>query len=155
MTLRNKSISIFTSMALAVSLFAVPTAIAQESVSAQISVIVALAIPGGDKVDPRLSAIESELNNTFRKSSYEQLEEMRFDLASQQIESRPLPGGGELGVQLVGADPGRFTLNVTIISNGTQVLNTNFTIARGGTIIVGGPSYKEGNLVLAIKASGK
>lgn len=155
MNLRNKSISIFSALLLAAGLFSLPAAFAQEHDTAKVYVRIALAIPGGEQIDPQLGDIQADLNNTFRKASYEQLDSIRFDLEDQEQQTRPLPGGSQLTVQYLGSDGSSFTLNLIINSNGNQVLNTNFTIAKGGTIIVGGPAYKGGNLVLAIKATSK
>ena len=153
---KNKIFSLSIALVFASSLFMPRAVMAQEHDTAKVYVQVAQAIPGGDAIDPRLGSIQADLNNTFRKASYAELDEMRFDLALQEQQTRPLPGGSQMTVQYMGSDAGRFTLNVIMNDpNGNQILNTNFTIAKGGTIIVGGPAYKEGNLVLAIKASSK
>jgi len=130
-----------------------PCVFGDETDVVKVNVTVALAVPGGEQIDPRLGSIREDLKNTFAQASYEQLDEMRFDLDLQEEDSRSLPGNSQIAVQYLGATDGKVTLNVKISEQGTQVLNTNFSISKGGTIIVGGPPYKGGNLVLAIKAT--
>jgi len=130
-----------------------PPGMAQERDTVKIYVMISLAVPGGEKVDPRLGEIHQELKNTFRESSYELLDEVRFDLTLQEQDGKPLPGDAHLYIQYMGMDGGKVNLNLKITQKGSEVLNTNFSISKGGTIIVGGPPYKDGNLVLAVKTA--
>ena len=153
MKMSTRHVSVFTGLLFSFFMAVTPVVSAGEHDVAEIYVMVSLAVPGGDQVDPRLGQIREELKSTFAPSSYEMLDEVRFDLDLQEQDSKPLPGDAHLFVQYMGNDDGKVNLNVRITQQGREVLNTNFSIPRGGTIIVGGPPYKNGNLVLSLRTT--
>ncbi len=153
MELWNKRVALLTALFFGSLVFCNQPAYAQDEDTANITVTVALAVPGGTSVDPKLGEIHKELTSVFRQSSYEQLDEMQFSLDLGGRQTQSLPGGSQLTVQYTGGSGGMVRLNVQITEDGTTALDTNFSISKGGTIIVGGPPYQNGNLVLAIRTT--
>lgn len=115
---------------------------------------------GAASTDPRLQPIESHLDALpFRYRSYQLVEEKSFDLdwsAPAQIE---LPGSRSLQVTPRHLAPdGRIKVHLEVLGEHpehTQKLHTDYSIARGGTLLVGGfkldPQHPDaGTLLIAI-----
>jgi hypothetical protein len=63
-----------------------------------------------------------------------------------------IEGGRRLKVTLLSKDDARAKVRVEISGDDGKLLDTTVSINRGGTFIVAGPKYKDGILMLPIRA---
>jgi hypothetical protein len=64
----------------------------------------------------------------------------------------PIDGGRRLKVTLISKDDARARVRVEITSDDGKLLDTTVSINRGGTFIVAGPTFKDGILMLPVRA---
>jgi len=119
------------------------------------------AAPTG--MDPKLAPIEPHLasfGEQFRFRSYQLLQEQTFDLDWKAPAQLDLPGGRTLQVipRSLDAD-GKIKVHLELTGQhpepNTRKLHTDYSIARGGTILIGGlhvdpVDAKSGKLLIAV-----
>ncbi len=138
-----------------------PEAAAQPGESAEVVKIVVYVIEASDGVpgvDREIRHIVEQFHGTFRYSTYKLVSKI----------ARKVPMGGEAKIALPGLrelrlDPreykaGRIKMKIRIVEKSTRgrsrdVLNTEFRLTRGGTIVIGDYNYQKGKLILAISAN--
>jgi hypothetical protein len=123
----------------------------------RVTVRVIAAEPGSAGKDPRLSAVESNLDTLpLRYGSYKLLDEQTFELDWKAGAQMELPGSRALLVtpRQLGAD-GRIHVHLEVLGahpEHARKLHTDYSIARGGTLLVGGyrldPSRPEAGVLL-------
>src|SRR5207244_983052 len=110
--------------------------------------------------DPRLSAVESNLETLpLRYGTYKLIEERNFELDWKSDAQVELPGSRSLVVspRQLGSD-GRMRVHLEVLGahpEHSRKMHTDYSIARGGTLMVGGyrldPDRAEaGTLLIAI-----
>jgi hypothetical protein len=137
-----------------------PSAAAALRVRITVHAIAATKAPGG--VDSRLQKIAPELSGfagQFAFRSYKLLDVQTFELDWNAPAQMELPGSRSLQVtpQQLGAD-GRIKVNLEVLGEHPahqRKLHTQYTIKRGGTLLVGGYALDsskpdDGTLLLAI-----
>jgi len=122
----------------------------QSSVSLTVQVI--HASNAGTSVDPALAKIRAQLGS-MKYSNYQLLETRPFSTALGAKHTMPLPGGRTLDLYPFGLSGGSLELLVTITDGSKRLLDTTFRLSNNGTILVGGPVYGEGVLLVAISSS--
>ena len=122
----------------------------QSSVSLTVQVI--HASNAGTSVDPALAKIRAQLGS-MKYSSYKLLETRPFSTALGAKHAMPLPGGRTLDLYPFGLSGGSLELLVTINDGSKRLLDTTFRLSNNGTILVGGPTYGDGVLLVAISGS--
>jgi hypothetical protein len=122
----------------------------QSSVSLTVQVI--HASNAGTSVDPALAKIRAQLGS-MKYSSYKLLETRPFSTALGAKHAMPLPGGRTLDLYPFGLSGGSLELLVTITDGSKRLLDTTFRLSNNGTILVGGPAYNDGVLLVAISSS--
>lgn len=122
----------------------------QSSVSLTVQVI--HASNAGTSVDPALAKIRAQLGS-MKYSSYKLLETRPFSTALGAKHAMPLPGGRTLDLYPFGLSGGSLELLVTITDGSKRLLDTTFRLSNNGTILVGGPAYNDGVLLVAISGS--
>lgn len=128
---------------------AVPS-LAADGVTVDIGVV--LASNAGSSVDSALATLRAKLNTMFTYSSYRMLDRMRRSLPAGQTGEFALPGGRSIRVTPVQAPPGKARLAVQVMEGGRNLLTTTVGMTRGGMVVVGGPAYQNGTLILLISA---
>ena len=140
-------------------------AFSQERTGVLVRVVLASSAERG--FDPALSNIHRQLSSLFGYSSYRLIDQQSFNLAFGEQGFMSLPGSRP-GPRIPGFR-GRFTpgvrgraLEVTPLARVGDfiemrvrmegVLDTRFRIRRGGTILIGGPSFGPGVLIVALSA---
>jgi len=98
-----------------------------------------------------LSYLKNQLQ-TFNFSSYSLLRRKRLTLLTGQSGKLNLPGGRSMSLELEGVKEERAKILVKISDHSRQLLSTMFSISPGQTVLVGGPTYQDGSLIIAIKA---
>lgn len=111
-------------------------------------------VPG---VDPEIRDIVKQFQRTFRYSTYKLVSKIPKKVSVGNDEKIALPGLRELRLYARGREDGRLKLKVKIVEKPMRgperdVLNTDFRIVKGGTIVIGGYDYHTGKLIVAISA---
>jgi hypothetical protein len=113
-------------------------------------------------MDPRLSAIAPQIDSfkdEFRFRSFRLIEEQSFDLDWKSAAQVELPGSRSLQVTPRQLDPdGKIKVHLELLGEHpahSRKLHTDYSIQRGGTILVGGirvdpADEKAGKLLIAI-----
>lgn len=128
------------------------TATARSQTPVRLTVQVIHASNAGNAVDPALAKIRAQLGS-MKYSSYTLLETRPFSTALGAKHAMPLPGGRTLDLYPYGVSGGSLELLVTITDGSKRLLDTTFRLSNNGTILVGGPAYGEGVLLVAITGS--
>jgi hypothetical protein len=111
-------------------------------------------VPG---VDPQIKEIIKDLKRELRYSTYKLVSKVPKKIRIGSSEGINLPDSRKLLLYAQGYENGRVKLRVKVTEKSGRgpersVLNTEFRIVRGGTIIIGPYNYREGKLILAISA---
>ena len=149
--MKNKLVAflIFAGIFLAASL-SLPTDClhAAEDVSVHITAVV--ASQESEDVDPELKAIADEIKTLFTYSSYKKLKRYTVVLDEGSSDRVILPQDNPLVVTYKGMDPdGKISIQLDM----NDLLNADFSVMNGGHILIGGPEYNNGNLILLIEAT--
>lgn len=118
-------------------------------VAVQISVVHATDSESG--IDPRLQALASSFRY-FKYKGYRLLSTQDADVAVGEDHSFPIEGGRRLKVTLISKDDSRARVRVEMSGSDGKLLDTTVSINRGGTFIVAGPKFKDGILMLPVRA---
>jgi hypothetical protein len=121
-----------------------------EAVTVDIGVVV--ASHEGTAIDPALSALKPKLQSMFPYSSYRMVDRMRKTLAVGETGEFPLPGGRSIQVTPAPPPGVKIRLDVQVMERTRNLLTTTLGMSRGGMVIVGGPPYRNGVLILLISA---
>lgn len=103
-------------------------------------------------VDPRLESLASSFRY-FKYAGYRLLSTQRADVAEGGDASFTIEGGRRVEVTLISRDDARARVRVQMSNGDGKLLDTTVSINRGGTFIVAGPKYKDGILMLPLRAS--
>ncbi len=126
------------------ALLAPAAARAGGSVTVRVTVI--HASKKGHKVDARLRSLKRQLSS-FAFTSYQLVGQHSVSVGFGQTGKVTLPGGRALQVVPQRRDPDG-KLRVRLVIKG--LVDTTYAIAQGGTLIIGGPPYQGGVLILAV-----
>jgi hypothetical protein len=113
---------------------------------------VVLASSEGTTMDPELSSIRSQLQSMFTYSSYRMVDRMKRTLNVGETGDFGLPGNRSMRVTPVPSEGTKVRLAVQIMEGNSNLLTTTLGLKRGGMVLVGGPSYQKGVLILIISA---
>jgi hypothetical protein len=127
-------------------------AAASPAAKVAIDVGVVVASHDGPTMDPELSSIRNELQSMFNYSSYRMIDRLKRTLSVDETGEFGLPGGRSMRVTPVPAKGNKVRLAVQIMEGQRNLLSTTLGMSRGGMVIVGGPSYRKGVLILIISA---
>ncbi len=126
---------------------------AEESVLLRTQIILASNEPGKG-VDPQLSALAHQLRSVFGYTSYQLISSPGGSLVPGKPWRTPLPENRALEVVLIDREKGFSRLGVKIFDGGRALLDTKLRLRMGGTVLLGGPSYREGVLIIALSVRG-
>jgi hypothetical protein len=127
-------------------------AVASPDTQVAIDVGVVVASQDGPTMDPELSSIRNQLQSMFNYSSYRMIDRLKRTLSVNETGEFGLPGGRSMRVTPVPAKGNKVRLAVQIMEGERNLLTTTLGLSRGGMVIVGGPSYRKGVLILIISA---
>jgi len=133
----------------ALTIVSPPSTQAGEQVKVEVDLI--YASNQNRPTESSLSYLKNQLQ-TFNFSSYSLLQRKGLKLSTGQSGKLSLPGGRFLNLELEEVKGGRARLLVKISDRNRQLLSTMFSISPGQTVLVGGPTYKNGSLIIAIRA---
>jgi hypothetical protein len=106
----------------------------------------------GSSVDPALSQIRSKIRAMFNYTSYKMLDRKRRTLGVGESGDYPIPGERNLRVKLLSSEGNKVRLVIRLDEAGRKLLTTTLGLPRNGMVLVGGPSYESGVLILVIAA---
>lgn len=118
----------------------------------QVQLMVVQAREAEPSVDPRLKSIEKHLS-VLRYNNFTVLQTDRTSLQVGKSASFAVVDGRKVNVTLLGADEARARVRVEMFKDGNKLLDTTVAINRGGTMMVAGPRYGDGILILPLTAS--
>jgi hypothetical protein len=121
-----------------------------EAVTVDIGVVI--ASHEGTTIDPALSALKPKLQSMFPYSSYRMVDRMRKTLAVGETGEFSLPGNRSIQVTPAPPSGNRLRLDVQVLEGSRSLVTTTLGMSRGGMVIVGGPPYRNGVLILLISA---
>ena len=111
-----------------------------------------LASHQGQAFDQRLISLRRQFDSLFQYSSYRLMgEESRRVGWKREAEFR-LPGGRHLVIIPRGSKDGRVSLNLMLMQGMRRLFNSEVSLKNNGTLLIGGPRYRDGVLIIAIGA---
>ena len=117
-----------------------------------IEVRIILASNADKGTDSRLLDLTKDLQ-TLNYMSFEQLDTVGLSLKKGRTGKVSLPGGRVMELTPEAFEKGKVNLQVKILEKGSSILTTRLRIVNHGTVLLGGPSYNLGFLVLALTAN--
>jgi hypothetical protein len=125
-------------------------AAAQERVALEVGTV--LATNSRKHFDAQLASMRDQLERLFRYTSYQLVKQEQSDVSCGKPASFDIPGGRRLRVMPKQARGGRVSLNVALMKDSHVLMNTDLTLGKRGLIMVGGPRYENGVLIIWIGA---
>ena len=117
-----------------------------------IEVQVILASNSDEGFDPRLLALKKDLL-PLNYISFQLLDSKGLAVERGKTGRLQVPGGRVMEVAPERFEKGKIILNVKINEGKSSLLTTRLRIKDHGTVMLGGPPYRHGFLVLAVTAN--
>jgi hypothetical protein len=117
-----------------------------------VDVGVVVASNEGNAMDPALTPIRNQLHSMFNYTSYRLIERLKRTLSVGETGDFGLPGNRSMRVTPVPAKGNKVRLAVQMMEAERNLLTTTLGLTRGGMVLVGGPPYQKGVLILIISA---
>jgi len=118
-----------------------------------IGVTTVLASQKGHAIDPSLAPMTRELQSIFRYTSYRLLGRDRVVLGLHESGSVALPGNRVLAITPQGVSAKRALLRLVMHKNRRRIFQTRIQLINHGSIIVGGPRFRNGVLLFKISSA--
>lgn len=106
----------------------------------------------GSSIDPALSQIRGKIRAMFNYTSYKMLDRKRHTLGVGESGDYALPGQRNMRVKVLSSEGRKVRLSIRLEEAGRNLLTTTLGLPRNGMVLVGGPSYESGVLILVIAA---
>lgn len=132
------------------ALAAGPAASSEPPVSIDLGV--AVASNDGTRIDPQLADLRAKLKAMFDYTSYRMVDRRKRTLAVGETGEFALPGGRSMRVTPAPSSGSKVRLAVQVMEGQRNLLTTTLGLSRGGMVLVGGPAYQNGVLILIISA---
>lgn len=118
-----------------------------------VEVGVVLASNDGKGVDPALANISDKLRKMFPYTSYKMLDRLEKTLAYGETGEFALPGQRVMRVTPSAGGGNKVRLGVQVMEGSRNLLTTTLGLSRGGMVLLAGPSYQNGVLILILSAN--
>ena len=112
-----------------------------------------LASRNGSGVDAQLKRHVGELQSMFNYTSYRLLSSESLNLKAGQSGTVSLPGSRRLKITPQKIRGSRADIALTMMKKKRTVFQTQIQLLNHGSLFVGGPTYKNGNLIFKISGS--
>lgn len=116
----------------------------------RISVDSILAARNDNVVDPQLKRHISELQSMFNYTSYRLLNSEKLNMNVGQSGTVSLPGDRRLKITLNKIQGNRANIALQMVKRKRTIFNTEVQLLNRGSLFVGGPTYRNGNLIFKI-----
>ncbi len=128
-------------------------AFAQERVALEVGTV--LATSSSTHIDAQLATVRGQLERLFVNkgyTSYRLVKQEKSEVSCGNPATFEIPGGRHLQVMAKDTRGGRVSLNVALMKDRHTLMRTDLTLGKRGTIMVGGPRYEDGVLIIWIGA---
>jgi hypothetical protein len=128
-------------------------AFAQERVALEVGTV--LATSSSVHIDAQLSTVRGQLERLFIDkgyTSYRLVKQEKSEVSCGNPARFDIPGGRHLEVMAKDTRGGRVSLNLALMKDRHTLMRTDLTLGKRGTIMVGGPRYEDGVLIIWIGA---
>jgi hypothetical protein len=151
MTLRPGSL---TFLIIAITLGAPGLTFAQAS-PRQVNVYIdsVMAADTNEGTDPRLAPMGAKLRGLFGFSTYSLIGHNEGETDCGKMIAFTLPGGKILHVQPRAVDGDMIAMEIVLFDGTRPMMTTDLKLKNNGTLIVGGPRYEQGMMIISIGAS--
>ena len=126
-------------------------AFSETKINLNIKTILGSEKPG--KIDPALKGFVKQHKSLFRYSSYSLLSQDSLKLSKKGAGKVSLPGKRVLKITSTGVSKNRATLDLEIFKNKKLIFQSVIQLRNNSSITIGGPKYKDGDLLFNIFAS--
>lgn len=126
-------------------------ALSETGINLNIKTILGSEKPG--RVDPKLKGFVKQHKSVLRYSSYSLLSQDSLKLSKEGTGKVSLPGNRQLKIKATGISKNRATLDLEILKNKKQIFQTVIQLRNNSSVTIGGPKYKDGDLLFNIFAS--
>src|SRR5215470_12205253 len=124
---------------------------ASKQVYVYIDSVMAADTHGG--TDPRLSPMDRKLHDLFGFSTYSLIGHNEGETNCGKMIAFTLPGGKILHVQPRAIDDDMIAMEIVLFDGTRPMMTTDLKLKNNGTLIVGGPRYETGMMIISIGAS--
>lgn len=112
-----------------------------------------LAADTNQGVDPQLGAMGPRLEKMFHYSTYHLVSEQNGRTEMGKMIEFEMPGGRVLHIQPRSIEGNMIGMEVLLFQGEKPVLTTDLKLPNKGNLIVGGPRYEQGALIITIVAN--
>jgi hypothetical protein len=112
-----------------------------------------LAADTNQGVDPQLGAMGSQLSKMFNYTTYELVSEQNGRTEMGKMIEFTMPGGRILHIEPQSVDRNMIAMEVLLFQGEKPMLTTDLKLPNNGNLIVGGPHYEQGALIITIGAN--
>jgi len=127
-------------------------AVAQQGVgSVEVKINSVLAADTNKGCDASLREIRHHLERLFHFSTYHLVRHEDRRTSFGKVVEFDLPGGRILQIQPLGMDGDMIQMELTLFQGDQPLMMTDFKIMNGGVLLVGGPRYEQGALIISIE----
>ena len=152
MTRRSCSL---TFLIVAISAFGMPGLLNAQSSPKQVNVYIdsVMAADTNEGTDPRLGGMDKKLRGLFGFSTYSLIGHNEGQTDCGKMIAFTLPGGKILHVQPRAIDADMIAMEIVLFDGTRPMMTTDLKLKNNGTLIVGGPRYEQGMMIISIGAS--
>jgi len=148
---RNLALIIAVAFALAAQGHVSAQTIHQQVIVIQIESV--MAADTNEGVDPRLGAMGVRLRKIFNYSTYVLVNEQNGRAEIGKVIEFSMPGGRVLHVEPQSINGNMIAMEVLLFQGEKPMLTTDLKMPNKGWLIVGGPHYQQGELIIEIGAN--
>jgi hypothetical protein len=112
-----------------------------------------LAADTHEGVDPHLAMLSRKLQGLFSYSTYSLVSHQDGITECGKMIAFELPGGKILHIQPRAVDGDMIAMEIVLFDGTRPMMTTDLKLKDNGTLIVGGPRYEQGMLIISIGAS--
>lgn len=112
-----------------------------------------LATDTNQGVDPQLGTMGPQLRRMFNYTTYELVSEQDGRTEMGKVIEFTMPGGRILHIEPQSVDRNMIAMEVLLFQGEKPMLTTDLKLPNNGNLIVGGPHYEQGSLIITIGAN--
>src|SRR6202162_3148079 len=112
-----------------------------------------MAADTNEGTDPRLAPMGQKLRGLFGFSTYSLIGHNEGQTDCGKMIAFTLPGGKVLHVQPRAVDGDMIAMEIVLFDGTRPMMTTDVKLRNNGTLIVGGPRYERGMMIISIGAS--
>jgi len=152
MTLRPGSL---TFLIIAITAFGMPGRVCAQAGPKQVYIYIdsVMAADTNEGTDPKIAPMAKKLQGLFGFSTYSLIVHNEGQTDCGKMIEFTLPGGKILHVQPRAIDGDMIAMEIVLFDGTRPMMTTDLKLKNNGTLIVGGPRYEQGMMIISIGAS--